>query len=411
MNSELIDAHDFLRSLSDEHLHACTLDQNYILTACPGSGKTRTIIYRLAYLSSKYSQSYKFNVAITYTNRAADEIRDRIEEMGIDNSSIWCGTIHQFCLEFILRPYMLYSNRLKFGFSIIDEFVKEKYLKNICKSLNGKFGNYRATPEEPRVKADYQNLLETNREIDFDDILSESFKLIRNNPFISKTLASIIRSIQVDEYQDTQEIQYKIISEIFKCNNRILLSFVGDINQAIYSELGGVALTKSQLDNLFETNFNELSLSGCYRSTQQVIDYYRKYQVHSGDIQAVSAIANEESIICHNLGVSVEDLPDAIANIIEFEIKRGIPQNEICVLAPQWHMLFVMTKRLKDALKDVNFDAPMLTPVKYDPLSPFYLITKLLFTRPGRKIKYRKHLAKELMNILSTDFNVSIPKQ
>ena len=83
--------------------------QIYLLTACPGSGKTRTLTHRLAYQVLRDQASKKIKIAITYTNRAAEEITNRLEGMNIDQSSIWAGTIHQFCMHFIIRPYAMYS--------------------------------------------------------------------------------------------------------------------------------------------------------------------------------------------------------------------------------------------------------------------------------------------------------------
>ena len=113
----------FLEKLNDKQREICVSQNNYVLTACPGSGKTRLITYRLAYLQWKNSNSRKYNIAITYTNRAAEEIEHRLDEMGIDLSSVWTGTIHQFCMHFIIRPYSMYSKYLKNGYKIIDEYV------------------------------------------------------------------------------------------------------------------------------------------------------------------------------------------------------------------------------------------------------------------------------------------------
>lgn len=103
----------FLNDLNTKQQEVCQSPSNFILTACPGSGKTRTITYRLAYLQQKYPSSRKYNIAITYTNRAAEEIESRLDSLGIDTSSIWTGTIHQFCMHFIIRPYAMYSDRLR----------------------------------------------------------------------------------------------------------------------------------------------------------------------------------------------------------------------------------------------------------------------------------------------------------
>ena len=129
---------DILKELSPEQQAACTAPNNVLLTACPGSGKTRTLTHRLAYQVLQKSDSRKINIAITYTNRAADEINQRIEELGIDTECVWAGTIHQFCLEWILKRYKMYTQSLNQGFKVIDERVKERYLTEIIKRLNGK---------------------------------------------------------------------------------------------------------------------------------------------------------------------------------------------------------------------------------------------------------------------------------
>lgn len=84
----------FLNDLNEKQKHICISEDNFVLTACPGSGKIRTITYRLAYLDKRYSKSKKLNIAITYTNRAADEIENKLIDMGIDTSNIWTGAIH-----------------------------------------------------------------------------------------------------------------------------------------------------------------------------------------------------------------------------------------------------------------------------------------------------------------------------
>ena len=105
-----------LEALSPEQQIACSTPNNILLTACPGSGKTRTLTHRLAYQVLRDPASKKIKIAITYTNRAAEEITNRLEGMNIDQSSIWAGTIHQFCMHFIIRPYAMYSKRLCKGY-------------------------------------------------------------------------------------------------------------------------------------------------------------------------------------------------------------------------------------------------------------------------------------------------------
>ena len=101
--------------LSPEQEEAIRESESVFLVACPGSGKTRTLTYKIAYELSKLDSDRQHVVAITYTHRAADEIHERIEGLGVDTSRLWIGTIHSFCLEWILRPYGVYHPSLKNG--------------------------------------------------------------------------------------------------------------------------------------------------------------------------------------------------------------------------------------------------------------------------------------------------------
>lgn len=127
---------DYAEKLSKEQMIICESEKNLLVKACPGSGKTRTITYKLAYRIEKNPNNIKKLIAITYTNRAADEINQRIEELGIDTERVWAGTIHQFCLEWILKRYKMYTQSLNQGFKVIDEWVKERYITEIIRSLN-----------------------------------------------------------------------------------------------------------------------------------------------------------------------------------------------------------------------------------------------------------------------------------
>lgn len=262
----------FLNGLNTKQQEICQSPSNYILTACPGSGKTRTITYRLAYLQQKYPSSRKYNIAITYTNRAAEEIENRLDDLGIDTSCIWTGTIHQFCMHFIIRPYAMYSDRLRKGYRIIDEYITAEYGHSIANQLGINCG-YDDPLSFPKIRERYDQLLIEKQEIDFDLILSLSYDLVKANSFICENIASIIRSIHVDEYQDTKELQYQILAEIVKANTAINLLFVGDVNQAIYGTLGSVAKSADEIRMLYPLDFCEETLSGCYRSTQRLVDY------------------------------------------------------------------------------------------------------------------------------------------
>lgn len=145
-------------NLNDKQKEICISSDNYVLTACPGSGKTRTIVHRLAFLNEKYSESRKLNIAITFTNRAADEMENRLNDMGIESDSIWTGTIHQFCMQYIIRPYAMYSSRLKCGYHIIDEYKKDRYGKQIASDLQINVKQYENPFENKNIRDEYEQI-------------------------------------------------------------------------------------------------------------------------------------------------------------------------------------------------------------------------------------------------------------
>ena len=399
----------FLESLNEEQYQACVSENSVVLTACPGSGKTRTLTYRLAYLVEKYSNSRKLNIAITYTNRAADEIKERLDSLEINQESIWAGTIHQFCLQFILRPYSMFSDRLKNGFSIIDEYVQKSYLSEICKRLGVKEGFDQPPPlTNPKVKHAYELKMKVQREIDFDMILELSSSLLKASPFICNDISAVLRSIHVDEYQDTNILQYEILADILKNQPNIPIFFVGDTNQAIYGGIGGIAKDANELNVLFNRTFDEKLLNGCYRSTQKLINYYLNFQVSNSEIEATSDWKNESGSINHIRNCHKQNIGDIISEIIKNELDSGIPSSEICVVAPQWWMLFSISNTLRERLPDVNFDAPDITPIKYDPLNVFYLIAKLVFSEMGRNTTRRKRIASTVLTMISDDYQICL---
>ncbi len=405
-----MDNMSFLDKLNPQQKQVCIDERNILLKACPGSGKTRTLTYKLAYLVEKYISSKKLNIAITYTNRAADEIRERLEKLETPEDKVWIGTIHQFCLEFIIRPYTMYHERLRKGYHIIDEYVTKQYIEEIIEELGIDIG-YNKPFEYPEILEKYQKKLLDEKEIDFDDILSISFDLVSDKKFIAENISGIIRTILVDEYQDTNELQYKILSSIVMADKKIQVTFVGDTDQAIYGGLGGVAKTCDELQKEFGIKFQERELDGCYRTTQRIVDYYSNFQLKNMKIQAVSDIRDEMGCLVYDNTISKSELFEKIAYIVKDELSKGIRDNEICIIAPQWWLLFPLSKKMKELLPDVKFDAPDITPIKYDPMNVCYLISKLLFTESGQRIKLRKRVANEIIEILTEEYKIRLSEK
>jgi DNA helicase II / ATP-dependent DNA helicase PcrA len=230
--------------LNDEQVAAINHPDSVFLVACPGSGKIRTLTYKIACELSKLNSEKKWVVAITYTNRAAGEIQDRIENMGISTNQLWIGTIHAFCLEWIIKPYGIYHDKLKNGYRIINSHDTEKTLTELCgqcpppkithfncdhfydsSGINISCKDYLRTNVDS-VLSEYQQILEQNQQIDFEHILWYSYQLITQNTSISCLLSKIFSYILVDEYQDTKEIQYQIFSSILRAGEGELKAFV-----------------------------------------------------------------------------------------------------------------------------------------------------------------------------------------
>lgn len=401
-----------LRGLNDEQRDAVLEPGNVLLTACPGSGKTRALTHKIAHELEKITQSKKIIVAVTFTNRAADEIKKRIRAFNADDSNLWAGTIHSFCLEWIIRPYMCYLDELKDGFSISDEFNSEKLIDELKKKYGLKYYDLVSTRYLPSGKIEeiaHQNLiheyhgyLKERKLIDFDQILHYAYRLVSEFPLIPEILKSMFYLVCVDEYQDTQQLQYAIFAKIMQAQNGSCKMFmVGDADQAIYGSLGGVAKSHKDIEVEFKVRFIPKELSGNYRSNQQIIDYYRNFQTTDIDIEALGKNAEDDAFIAYNKTIHKDELDAHIAKLILKKIEAGIPEHEICVLAPTWYMVIPMGRKLKTRLPDVNFDAVGLSPLLKNKENIWFKVARLFLVAPSPKtFIIRKRWASELLNEL-----------
>ncbi len=416
--------------LNTEQSDAIIEDDNILLIACPGSGKTRTLTYKIAFELSQLTNKKSFIIAITYTNRAADEIQERVQLLGVNTKQLWIGTIHSFCLEWVLRPYSLYLPQLKKGFRVINSFESETIITELCISFNDNNNlsgrdrinywdcNYFATPKPSyklasrnyskrgSIKAilgDYFNNLRGNNQIDFEQILYYSLKLLNKYSTISSILSKVFSYILVDEYQDTKEIQYHIISSILKASGQHTnLFIVGDPNQSIYQGLGGYPIEKYDLQKLCGLNIKGLELTKNYRSSKKMIKYFDHFKTFDNSIVANGEDAEYESIISLNDRVTKNDLIDEIAKIVEYNIEDlSISQNEICIVAPQWVHLASATRKLMLKLPDYSFDGPGMAPFSRDIENFWFRLSRIILTEPSphlyiRRLRWSADIIKEL---------------
>lgn len=397
-----------LNELNEEQREAVLSDGNVLLSACPGSGKTRVISYKIAHELGRLSSSKKRVVAVTFTNRAADEIYKRVERLGVDTKQLWVGTIHAFCLDWIIRPYSSYLDKLKNGFSVADE----AYTKNVLSELQEKYkikffdesslrinrdGTLNGDRAHTNLVNEYYTILLSEKLIDFNLMLYYAYKLLKNNEFISKSVSNVLSLICVDEYQDTQDLQYATLAEILvKGSGSTRVFYTGDIDQAIYTSLGGVAKAHNEIQEEIGAPLLEMSLSGNYRSNQRIIDYYRNFQTNNIDIEALGDNKGNSGIITFNQSIHKDDITTEISRLIQESLNDGTPEDEICILVPQWWLVISIAKKLRAALPDVSFDASGLAPMSKHRSNIWYKISRLFLTEASPKLlSVRRRWAEE----------------
>ena len=268
-----------------------------LILAGAGSGKTRVLTYRMAHLIDECGVNPWNILAITFTNKAAGEMRERVDRIvGYGSESIWVSTFHSMCVR-ILRRHI---DRLGFdqSFTIYDTEDQKTVMKDVCRRLQVDTKMYKErvllnavshakdeyiSPEEFRLNAqgdfrqekigqiylEYQKELKKNNALDFDDLIVKTVELFQSCPDVLEYYQDRFRYIMVDEYQDTNTVQFKLVSILAKKYQNLCV--VGDDDQSIYKFRG------ANIGNIlnFEKNFPNtrvIKLEQNYRSTQNILD-------------------------------------------------------------------------------------------------------------------------------------------
>ena len=268
-----------------------------LILAGAGSGKTRVLTHRIAYLIEEKGINPWNILAITFTNKAAGEMRERVDDIvGFGSESIWVSTFHSTCVR-ILRRHI---DRLGYdnNFTIYDSDDQKTLMKDVCKLLQIDTKTYRertilsaissakdemVTPEEYELNAygdfskkkiaeaykEYERQLKANNALDFDDLLVKTVQLFQIQPEILEYYQDRFRYIMVDEYQDTNTVQFKLISLLAaKYKN---LCVVGDDDQSIYKFRGANIQNILSFEKEFE-HTKVIKLEQNYRSTSTILD-------------------------------------------------------------------------------------------------------------------------------------------
>ncbi len=411
-------------SLSKEQRDAVDFDGHVVVTACPGSGKTRVLTRRVMRGLNELTSRHQRIIALTFTNRAADEIQGRLDNLDTPTECLWAGTIHSFALEWILRPYAPYAEVLRNGFSVADEHYTGQILEEIkgAKGL-GPYDN--VSTVRPRTGANpnsgdaaevfdlYKQRLKSEKLLDYDDILYLAYQMLLGNPEVSETIAGVMPLICVDEVQDIQDLQYAILSQIVHGERKSnTLFFVGDSNQSIYESLGALTKTPAEIAAEFGLDgIEHLQLAENYRSTQRIVDYFTLIRPGTGAIKSLADYAGELGTIkFHNQTIHREALARSIAGIVRESLSLGTPASDICILAPHWTHVISLGRSLITHLPDVDFDAPGLSPLHSARDNIWFKVARLFLTSPSHNLtRTRYRWAKELIAELENTATIRMP--
>ena len=321
-----------------------------LIMAGAGSGKTRVLTYRYAHLVKTYQVDVENILAITFTNKAAEEMKSRISDLlNLDRSPKWVSTFHSLCVK-ILR---IHGDKLGFNrnFSIYDQSDSNKLVRN-CMSENNidlkqyspkriqahisNLKNNMINPKKALEYADtffdvkvaeiygsYEKKLKQANSMDFDDLLLKTVELFENFEQVLDFWSKKFQFIMVDEYQDTNFVQYKLV-ELLGSNNKNVC-VVGDSDQSIYAFRGADIRNIIEFEKDFE-NAKIIQLEKNYRSTKKILNL------------ANQIISNNERTIEKNLWTDNEEGLDVDsiqfrserdeANWVSSEVKKILEENK-----------------------------------------------------------------------------------
>lgn len=292
----MVNIDELLKQLNGEQLKPVLDTEGAVLViAGAGSGKTRVLTTRIAYLiTQKDVRPYEI-AAITFTNKAAGEMKERLESLVGDIGDMWVSTIHSMCVRILRRNAELIGYDK--NFTIYDETDKEKLLKRVFETLgydaekllksaknvisNAKNdcvtpeafkeanGNLRFCREFYEVYKEYENQLARSNAMDFDDLLFKTYQLFCERPEVADYYSRKFKYIHIDEFQDTNKVQFAIAQRLSVAHGNIFV--VGDDDQSIYGWRGAKIENILSFDDVFR-GAKVYKLEQNYRSTKKILE-------------------------------------------------------------------------------------------------------------------------------------------
>ncbi len=336
-----------------------------LIISGPGSGKTRVLAHRIAYLINEKGISPENILAVTFTNKAAGEMRARVEKLlrssvlRAQSSSIpWLGTFHSLCARILRReasPLGLSPN-----LNIYDEGDSLTAIKQALKNLNipadkfspksvafvignaknelldaagfAKFAQGYFQEQATRVFSEYEKILRKNDALDFDDLILVTVRALEKSPILLKKYQAQFQEILIDEYQDTNQAQYIFGKILAKTHREIFV--VGDMAQAIYSFRG------ADFRNLlnFEKDYPQAkiyNLAQNYRSTKTIIEAASgliKHNLNHIPLELWTANEDGEKIMIVESQNETEEAEFLAGKVRELQQVRGFSLNEFAIL-------------------------------------------------------------------------------
>ncbi len=329
-----------------------------LLLAGAGSGKTRVLTHRIAYLMDQGVNPYHI-MAITFTNKAAKEMRERVDDLvGFGAEHIWVSTFHSTCVR-ILRRHI---DKLGYGnsFTIYDADDQKSLIKQICKQykIDTKMMPERRiineissakdefmTPSEyetrhqydfkkkkiAQIYKEYQKQLKTNNALDFDDLIFKTVELFQFHPEVLDYYQERFRYIMVDEYQDTNTIQFQLVSMLARKYQNLCV--VGDDDQSIYKFRGANVKNILNFENVFPEAVT-IKLEQNYRSTKNILNAANEVIKHNKGRKTKKLwTENEEGdlIEFHQYGTEYEEARKIIHEIEDLS-KEGYDYKNMAIL-------------------------------------------------------------------------------
>jgi len=346
---------DLLQNLNEKQKEAVLKTEGPVMAiAGAGSGKTSVLTTRIAYLMFNKNVNYGNILAITFTNKAANEMKKRVYSLtGVNTSQMWISTFHSMCAK-ILREHIEFLG-YKRNFQIIDDDDTNQLVKSILKKsgYDTKIYNPKVIKnyllklkfdedilediEEPIkgivklvFKKYHQNTFENNL-LDFEDLMILTIKLLETNKDLKKYYNSLFQYILVDEFQDTNNVQYKLIKLLVGKDRNLFI--VGDEDQSIYAFRG------ANIANIYKfkkdyPEYHLVLLEENYRSTNNILNAANQIILNNSERVPKNLFSSKGkgAKIVHYKGVTARDEVEYVALKILELIRKGYKYNDFAVL-------------------------------------------------------------------------------